>query len=73
MSEIPSLHITAERVEKLLAGVNPANAVGPFLQVLFQHSINSDTLADDWLNANISPVSKKVMYIWLKTIVLRHM
>ena len=36
-----------------------ADEVSPILQVVFTQSMNSGTLPDDWLSANITPVYKK--------------
>ena len=36
-----------------------ADEVSPILQVIFTQSMNSGTLPDDWLSANITPVYKK--------------
>ena len=38
---------------------NCAKQLAPGLRTIFQHSIDSGDLPDDWINANISPVFKK--------------
>ena len=51
---------------------NCAVQLAPGLRTIFQLSVDSRTLPKDWLNANISLVFKKEMFIWQKTTVLSH-
>ena len=38
---------------------NTASEIAPILQMLYMQSLNTGTLPEDWLTANITPVYKK--------------
>ena len=42
---------------------NCASQLAPGLSAIFQKSVDSGELPEDLVNANVSPVFKKVMYI----------
>ena len=72
--DLPSLNITTKGIEKLLKKINVSKSVGPDsisnvkncvsqldpgLSAIFQKSVDSGELPEDWVNANASPVFKK--------------
>ena len=38
---------------------NAANEISPFLQIIFDQSLQTGKLPDDWVEANVAPVFKK--------------
>ena len=38
---------------------NAAKEISPFLKDIFEHSIQSGRLPDEWVEANVAPVFKK--------------
>ena len=39
---------------------NAANEISPFLKIIFNQSLQTGKLPDDWIEANVAPVFKKV-------------
>ena len=66
--ELPKFEITVQGVTKLLEGLNEllnlipknaANKISPFLKIIFDQSLQTGKLPDDWVEANVAPVFKK--------------
>ena len=73
-TEMPNCEITVQGVTKLLEGLNggkasgelpnlilknAANEISPFLKIIFDQSLQTGKLPDDWVEANVAPVFKK--------------
>ena len=74
-TEMPKFEITVQGVTKLLEGLNGGKASGPdelanlilknaaeispFLKIIFDQSLQTGKLPDDWVEAIVAPVFKK--------------
>ena len=71
---MPKFEITVQGVTKLLEGLNggkapgldelpnlknAANEISPFLRIIFDQSLQTGKLPDDWVEANVAPLFKK--------------
>lgn len=69
---MPELELTTPGIEKLLKNINTSKSIGPDISnvilkncakqlapgitTIFQTSADAETLPDDWVNANVSPI-----------------